>query len=408
MPLKTIGPKVEAQPLNDNFADLENRKVEQSFLLKSAVYDSTNDKIDVTLGPGIADFLQTIITKTADTVYSIPTPAINTSYYIYLKSDGTFTHNTTGAEVDGAVRIWIVATGSTVDAITTTDQRGRVSGSAQAVKDLLDTHEAAVDPHPQYETSAEAQVKADTAESNAKAASVTYKIMEGRLKTYKIFTVLKSSVNKEQLHFEIVGANNYSASARRNIDVMFMMYNNNWSVTAYNLGEIPVYTVKFLLYDDGTNYVGYIQSQDFTDNWALNIKFKNAIPEISPVEQAVAGTLLYNSATSAKEVFHEGNVEYGSNANGEYVRYPNGIQVCWFTKSASVSSGYNAAVDYTLPASFINGDYAVSSNVNGSTNSTDEWFIRAISYSASILRMHVKMNQATTITIDYVAIGRWK
>jgi hypothetical protein len=164
--------------LNENWDKLDKLVVREPFLAKSVVYDSTNDKIDVTLGPGIVDFLQTIITKTAEAVYSIPTPAINTSYYIYIKSDGTFSHYTTGAEVDGAVLLWIVATGSTVDALTTTDQRGQISGSAQAVKDLLDAHEAANDPHPQYETSSEAQAKADNAEANAKAYAITREAME--------------------------------------------------------------------------------------------------------------------------------------------------------------------------------------------------------------------------------------
>jgi hypothetical protein len=142
--------------MNENWDKIDKLAVKEPFLLKSAVYDSVNNKIDATLGAGIADFLQTIITKTADTVYSIPTPAINTSYYIYLKSDGTFTHNTTGAEVDGAVKLLIVSTGSTVDAVTTTDQRGKVGGSAQVVKDLLDTHESANDPHPQYKLDTDA------------------------------------------------------------------------------------------------------------------------------------------------------------------------------------------------------------------------------------------------------------
>jgi hypothetical protein len=135
--------------MNQNWDRLDKEAVREPFRLKAAVYDSTNNKIDATLGPGIADFLQTIITKTTDSVYSIPTPAINTSYYIYLKNDGTFTHNTYGAEVDGAVKLWIVATGSTVDAVSTTDQRGRVSGSAQVVKDLFDSHKLnAVLDHP--------------------------------------------------------------------------------------------------------------------------------------------------------------------------------------------------------------------------------------------------------------------
>lgn len=101
-------------------------QINEPFYLKSAIYDSVGNKIDLTFGPGRAAFLGTLVAKTADSTYSISAPTINTTYYVYLKSDGTYTHNTTGAEIAGAVQIWAVATGATVDAITKTDRRGQL------------------------------------------------------------------------------------------------------------------------------------------------------------------------------------------------------------------------------------------------------------------------------------------
>lgn len=105
-------------------------QADQPFYLKSATYDAVGNKIDLTFGPGRAVFLGTLVAKTADSTYSISAPTINTTYYVYLKSDGTYTNNTTGAEIAGAVQIWAVATGATIDVITKTDRRGQLPGAS--------------------------------------------------------------------------------------------------------------------------------------------------------------------------------------------------------------------------------------------------------------------------------------
>jgi hypothetical protein len=151
---------------------ISSERLNEPFHLKSMVYDSVNNKIDLTLGRGRAVFLDIIVEKNADSTYYIAAPAINTTYYVYLKSDGTYTSNTTGTSPAGSIKIWAVATGATVDALTKSDLRALIDGSGRKAQDNLDAHVAAADPHPQYETSAEAQAKANTAEANAKAASV--------------------------------------------------------------------------------------------------------------------------------------------------------------------------------------------------------------------------------------------
>lgn len=133
--------------LNENW-DKIDADAAKPFYLKSAIYDSTNDKIDLTFGPGRAAFLGTLVAKDQDSTYSISAPAVSTSYYIYIKNDGTYTHNTTGEEVTGAVQIWKVTTGATVDQITTEDLRGQLPGAAaRKVQDNLDEHKAETAPH---------------------------------------------------------------------------------------------------------------------------------------------------------------------------------------------------------------------------------------------------------------------
>lgn len=146
---------VSRASFNENYDIIDKYAVREPFLLESAVYDSVGNKIEITIGPGRANFLGTLVVKDTNT-YSIAAPAANTNYYLYLKSDGTVTHNTTGGEMAGAVLIWKVSTGATVDAITTQDLRGGLPGAAaRVVKDHLDAHVAAADPHPQYVLDAE-------------------------------------------------------------------------------------------------------------------------------------------------------------------------------------------------------------------------------------------------------------
>jgi hypothetical protein len=142
---------------------LSSDRLNEPFHLKSMVYDSVNDKIDLTFGRGRVVFLDTIVEKVLESTYSILTPTINTTYYIYLKNDGTYTHNTTGTTPAGALKLWAVSTGSTVDVLSKSDMRALIDASGRSVQDNLDAHQDAADPHPQY--------KLDTDAPNAHASS---------------------------------------------------------------------------------------------------------------------------------------------------------------------------------------------------------------------------------------------
>jgi hypothetical protein len=115
------------QLLDDNAA--AQTQVNEPFYLKSAVYNETGPSIDLTFGPGRMSFSDCFVTNTKDSTYSITFPAINTNYWIFIQKDGTYTHNTTGSEIDGAVRIWIIETGSTASQFIVIDRRGQLPGA---------------------------------------------------------------------------------------------------------------------------------------------------------------------------------------------------------------------------------------------------------------------------------------
>ncbi len=125
------GTPVNASRMNKIEDQIELLSV-QPLYLKSATYDSANDQIDCVFAAGQIELFngdsRVLVQVNDDATYSINAPAINTTYYIFLQPDGTFTHNTTGNVPAGSVFVWEVATGAAVDEITKTDRRYQISG----------------------------------------------------------------------------------------------------------------------------------------------------------------------------------------------------------------------------------------------------------------------------------------
>src|SRR5690606_6847721 len=70
-----------------------------------------------------------------------------------------------------------------------------------------------------------------------------------------------------------------------------------------------------------------------------------AVSELAPYVQAVLGSRI---------------VEMGSNANGEYVRWENGLQVCWLRTSVTGSGSSYATLQWTYGAAFVEAPIIVS------------------------------------------------
>lgn len=140
---------------NENLDILELMAAREQFVIKSLSYDGPNDRIIVTIGPGIAELFNSdaaiTVSKVADTDYYITAPAINTTYYLYLQADGNFAHNTTGTIPAGALLLWYVATGAVLITITAIDQRLHLSvAGGKLAAHLADTG------NPHYVTAAQA------------------------------------------------------------------------------------------------------------------------------------------------------------------------------------------------------------------------------------------------------------
>jgi len=126
----------------------------------------------------------------------------------------------------------------------------------------------------------------------------------------------------------------------------------------------------------------------------------------------------YNTGTAAwlpwVEVFDSASVERGSNANGEYVRFPDGTQICWQESEhsnidialASATYGYRHAnvISWNYPAAFASAS-EISFLVTGRTGST------AAAYKGTTLAQFFFVAPvsvaADTRYANKIAIGRW-
>ncbi|MDT8280178.1 MAG: hypothetical protein RQ806_06500 [Erythrobacter sp.] len=107
-------------------------------------------------------------------------------------------------------------------------------------------------------------------------------------------------------------------------------------------------------------------------------------------------------------------VERGNNANGDYVRFADGTQVCSITRSVSLSTSVNGAV-FTDVASFgawvFPASFSEAPNVFANAVATaDQWAqagARSSSQVAAIVVHSTKNLASVARTISVTAIGRW-
>ena len=114
-------------------------------------------------------------------------------------------------------------------------------------------------------------------------------------------------------------------------------------------------------------------------------------------------------------------VEMGSNANGEYVRWENGLQICWADRSvinwpaqttANEGSYYASDFTWTFPASFIDTNIVITASP-GYVGTASTWgattiYHTSITTTSVILRLWTTHSRPSTSNGVAVAIGGWK
>ena len=142
-----------------------------------------------------------------------------------------------------------------------------------------------------------------------------------------------------------------------------------------------------------SNYNVY--ARDFYNgSWSAWKKF----PTIDDVTNNV------NSATPTR----------GSNSNGEWVRFPDGTQICWGYISVERSSSFELKNRWTLPVSFANSNYKLSGmRGSGSSSAYKGYGLNFDEKTGSSVMIYLSIPTGTTSNgwntqLDVMAIGRWK
>lgn len=110
-------------------------KLNEPFWIKAAVYDAPGTRLDITVGPGRADWSTPAATmrttQAADTHVYIASPAISTTYYLFLVpangSTATYRASTSATVQPGDILLGSCLTGNPIgSAVTRADLRGQL------------------------------------------------------------------------------------------------------------------------------------------------------------------------------------------------------------------------------------------------------------------------------------------
>jgi len=103
--------------------------------------------------------------------------------------------------------------------------------------------------------------------------------------------------------------------------------------------------------------------------------------------------------------------ERGSNANGEYVRFADGTQICSRVNLAAANANTalgslfrSAGITWTFPAAF-----AAAPAVAGDVDDADCWLVTAAAPTATSaeLRVMAAAGKTTALNLRATATGRW-
>jgi hypothetical protein len=113
----------------------------------------------------------------------------------------------------------------------------------------------------------------------------------------------------------------------------------------------------------------------------------------------IVGTVSQASGVPTGEI-----IERGSNANGDYVRFADGTQICWNNQVVTPVANTYTSYTWTFPAAF-----SVTPSITVSANSAATAVVNTQFSSPSATSANIGINRTNTTntTLSSQAIGRW-
>lgn len=126
---------------------------------------------------------------------------------------------------------------------------------------------------------------------------------------------------------------------------------------------------------------------------------------------------MYKADDTPINLLQDTDMEYGSNAYGEYYKFPNGLMICignidkTYNISNGGSNGWYFDDDYGVqfPHSFIDTNYTCTVTVKTSSSLIVPYYVRNDSISKAFFGVVAPTPLSNAQgSVSYTAIGRWK
>ena len=276
----------------------------------------------------------------------------------------------------------------------------------------VDAHKAATDPHPQYETSAEAQTKVDTHANKtgtavhglgtAATANVTIGPTDGT--TGRLLKVGDFGVGGYAQPLGLADANTLPLGSLASVNgVNGDATINNWPVLP-DAPATPVYwNISTYGLDTRTTQIA-IQAYNTVSSVEMYIRNKhdtNWYPWRKVYNQSnILGTVGQSGGVPTGAI-----IEKGSNANGDYTKFADGTIICTHSAAKTFPTGATSA-DWTFPATFIAGP-VVDGRLCAVSSGSHRWGAEWVTTSLVRGFFFNDTGAGATGSFMWLAIGRW-
>lgn len=172
----------------------------------------------------------------------------------------------------------------------------------------------------------------------------------------------------------------------------------------------PPNPVSGMLWWDSATTTEVLKRYTVAAGWVpiLSINRNSGILSFSTLKSAatadILGTVSQSGGVPTGALF-----EYGSNANGSYIRFADGTQICWHAMAdldCTTAAGalfISSTYTWTLPAAFVSNTY----NLSGTHNNTTRWLVGTAASATSATLRTISYANGTAVSVRPVAVGRW-
>ncbi len=114
------------------------------------------------------------------------------------------------------------------------------------------------------------------------------------------------------------------------------------------------------------------------------------------------------------DILQNYDCELGSNENGSYAKFGNGLLICWYFKilsiafSNSYASMYQANINLTFPHPFIGVPVAACGQFRWSSSASWGQVVSTDATTISLRGLDYIQRPAGDTDVMYIAIGKWK